>query len=131
LSLIGLAAGLSFWFSIDTLTEIIVHESNSSSRQMNTLSSSLSDAERERLFARCLSFEGAEAIYVEKPGIFRVRMSRISCDMSGAKATAVDLLTHGMQGPPQCPFEISASWEIFSFFHWVLAGTLRSLAVVF
>jgi len=82
---------------------------------MNSLSSSAHDGERARLFARCLSFEGAEAIHVENPMIFHVRMSHISCDTWGVKATAVDLLTHGMHRPCQSPFEISASWGIFSF----------------
>jgi hypothetical protein len=55
------------------------------------------------------------AILVEKPGIFHVRMSQISCDTWGVKATAVDSLMPGMHRVPQSPFEIRASWEIFSF----------------
>jgi hypothetical protein len=82
---------------------------------MKSLASSLNETERARLFARCLSFEGAEAIHVESPMVFHVRMRHISCDTWGVKAIAVDLLTPGLHRPRQSPFEIGASWETFSY----------------
>jgi hypothetical protein len=82
---------------------------------MNSLSSSPHGWDRSQVFASYPSLEGAQAIHVETPAIFHVRMSHISCDAWGVKATAVDLLTHGMHRPRQSPFEISACWEIFSF----------------
>jgi len=84
------------------------------SRQMNSQSRALHDWKRARFSAHCLSFEGAEAIHVEMRRIFHVRMSHISCDTWGVKANAVDLLMPGMHRPRQSPFEIGASWEIFS-----------------
>jgi hypothetical protein len=87
---------------------------------MNFQLNSLYDRERARFSAQCSSFVGAEAIDVEKPGIFCVRVSQISYDTWGVRITTVDTLMPGMHRLSQSPSEISASWEVFSFSanHW-------------
>jgi hypothetical protein len=82
---------------------------------MNSQSNSLDDLTRERFATHCSSFDLAEAIYVERPGIFHVRVSHISYDKWGVKATAIDSLMPGMHRPRQSPFEFAASWGIFTF----------------
>ena len=82
---------------------------------MNSLPGSPQDIDRSEVFARCPSVEGAEAIYTETPGIFHVRISHVSYNAWGVKATGVDLLTQGMHRLLKNPFEIGACWGIFSF----------------
>jgi hypothetical protein len=82
---------------------------------MNSASNALHDRERERFSTHCSSFEGAEAIHVERPGIFHVRVSHISYDTWGVKATESDSLIPGMHRPRQSPFAIAASWEYSLF----------------
>lgn len=66
---------------------------------MTSLARSLWETDYARLVARCQSYEGAEAIHVERPGVFHVRISQICCDTWGVKAIATDLLTPGLQRP--------------------------------
>src|SRR5664279_4494048 len=82
---------------------------------MNSATNALHDRERERFSTHCSSFEGAEAIHVERPGIFHVRVSHISYDTWGVKATESDSLIPGMHRPRQSPFAIAASWGVFTF----------------
>lgn len=61
------------------------------------------------------SFEGTEAIHLERPGIFHVLVSQVSCDEWGMKGTLVDSLMPGTHRLRHNPREISAAWEIFAF----------------
>jgi hypothetical protein len=61
----------------------------------------------------CLEVAGA--IYLEKPVICHVVVSRIACDDWGVKTTIVDSVMPGMPRLGQRSTEIAAAWEVFSF----------------
>jgi hypothetical protein len=82
---------------------------------MNSQLNSLHDLQRARFSNQLSSFEKAEAIYVERPSLLHVRVSEISYDEWGVKATIVDSLLPGMRGISQSQCGIAASWKIFSF----------------
>jgi hypothetical protein len=82
---------------------------------VNSQLNSLRDWNRQRFSGVCQSFEGAEAIYAERPLILHVRVTQVSFDDWGVKATITDLLSPGMHRVRQNPFEIASAWEIFSF----------------
>jgi len=75
----------------------------------------LHEWKRKEFAALAESFEGAEAIYVERPLVLHVRVTDISFDDWGVKAKATDLLQPGMQKIPQSPFDIFFAWEVFAF----------------
>jgi hypothetical protein len=77
----------------------------------NSRSNPLHDFESARFSTICSSFEGAEAIYVEKPGLLHVRVVEISFDEWRVNVTIVDSLMPGMRGLPQSSCKIAASWE--------------------
>src|SRR5215469_12512550 len=109
---------------------------------MNTIS----DWRHERFSSIYQSFEGAEAIYVERPLILHVRVTQVSFDGWGAKASITDLLSPGMHHVSRNPFEMSSAWEVFScsdkywdtpnipefrrqlFFHPIVIGRALELA---
>jgi hypothetical protein len=82
---------------------------------MNAPSDYSSSSDMQRFSALRPFFEGTEAIHVERPGIFHVRISQISVDAWGLKATATDMLTPGMYPFPASPDGVAMAWEVFSF----------------
>ena len=81
----------------------------------NLQTNSVSDWSRRRFSSIHQSFGGAEAIYAERPLILHVRVTHVSFDDWGVKATITDLLSPGMHHAPRSTFEIASAWEIFSF----------------
>jgi hypothetical protein len=73
------------------------------------------DLKRQRFSSIHQSFEGAEAIYAERPAILHGRVAQVSFNDWGAKARITDLRSPGMHRVPQNPLEISMAWEVFSF----------------
>lgn len=82
---------------------------------MTSKASFAKDLGRQRFSSICQLFEGAEAIYAERPLILHVRVTQVSFDDWGVKAILTDLLSPGMHRVRQSPFEIASAWEIFSF----------------
>ena len=82
---------------------------------MNSQSNSPRNWYAPRFSAIRSSFEGAEAIHLERPRIFHVLVSQISCDEWGMKATLADSLMPGIHRLRHNPCKISAAWEIFGF----------------
>ena len=76
---------------------------------------SINGWEHQRFSSIYKHFEGAEAIYAERPLISHLRVTQISFDDWGIKAKITDLLSPGMRCLPQNPFQISSAWEIFAF----------------
>ena len=75
----------------------------------------LNEWKQKEFAALAGSFEGAEAIYVERPLILHVRVTNISFDNFGVKAKATDLLQPGMHRVSQSSFDIFFAWETFAF----------------
>ena len=77
--------------------------------------SHMRDADMKRFSKVCSSFEGREAIYLERPGgIIHIRVNEVSVDPAGVNAVSTDLLTPGMNRSPQNPFKVGYSWGFFS-----------------
>ena len=67
-----------------------------------------------RFAEQCPTFEGLEAIHVERPGVLHVRVTEVSYDDWGMKAKLTLLQTPGMYGALGSSFILAASWDIFS-----------------
>ena len=87
---------------------------------MRLQGSSADSWRHERFAPMCHLFEGVEAIYTEPQLIVHVRLSQVSFDDWGVKATITDLLNPGMHRVPRNPFQFGVAWQIFSFAegHW-------------
>ena len=76
--------------------------------------SAINDWCHEKFSSIYQSFDGAEAIYVERPLILHVRVTQVCFDDWGVKASITDLLSPGMHRLRRNPFQFAFAWMVFA-----------------